>query len=186
MAIPVDRVGDEREYLLFGRQVACCGCRWIVCESDRCYETGDDECARVDCCCRDILTSCRIALASTQTVSTFSGLISLRRDGRQPVYWRCIGGRALLAVEGLRLSHGRWHFRVTRLERTTDAGVPSLCEISQSSGPQDAAPFTSPFVLAREATSSLRSYPNTSVRLWEVRTRHFAAAGACLGPLQRD
>ena len=66
--MPVDRVGDEREHLLFGRQVVCCGCRWIVCESDRCYETADDECARVDCCCRDILTSCRIALRFDPTL----------------------------------------------------------------------------------------------------------------------
>jgi hypothetical protein len=48
MAIPVDRVGDKREHLLLGRQVACFGCRWIVCVSHRRYETGDDERARVD------------------------------------------------------------------------------------------------------------------------------------------
>ena len=83
-------------------------------------------------------------------------MISPRRGRCQLVYWRLHCSTRTLTVERLRLSKGTPAFRVTRLERTTSAGVPSAQDFTIG-GPQHNASFTSALVLAPEAVASLRS-----------------------------
>jgi len=90
-----------------------------------------------------------------------------------------------LTVERLRLSKGTPAFRVTRPERTSRVGVPSLRKISQPGAPQHTVSFTTALLLAPEAASSRRSQSNTPMRLLGDGYQHFDGADTCLEPPQK-